>query len=286
MASGAGTPWTDDENDATVADYFAMLAEELAGRRYNKAEHNRRLQARIGRGQGAIEYKHGNISAVLQTLGAPWIDGYKPAPNFQHSLIDAVKRWLDRDSDWLDRHSTLFAPAPRPANVIAEYAGLYVGPPPTHSNAPLTKRDKTLKEVARKFDFAGRDARNRELGRVGEELVFAHEQATLRAEGRPELAERVKWVSRDEGDGAGYDVRSFTAEGMDRLIEVKTTNSNWVRTPFHITSNELEVAKKRSNDWRLFRLWNFADEPRAFELCPPLERHVSLFATSYEARFP
>ncbi len=28
-------PWTDEENDLTVADYFAMLADDISGRRYS-----------------------------------------------------------------------------------------------------------------------------------------------------------------------------------------------------------------------------------------------------------
>jgi len=36
--------WIDAENDLIVADHFAMLADDVAGRPYNKAEH-RRLQA-------------------------------------------------------------------------------------------------------------------------------------------------------------------------------------------------------------------------------------------------
>ena len=35
--------WTDTENDLIVADYFAMLVDEAAGRPYNKAEHRRAL---------------------------------------------------------------------------------------------------------------------------------------------------------------------------------------------------------------------------------------------------
>lgn len=31
--------WTDAENDLIVADYFAMLADDIAGRPCNKAEH-------------------------------------------------------------------------------------------------------------------------------------------------------------------------------------------------------------------------------------------------------
>lgn len=37
--------WSDGQNDAIVADYFAMLAADLAGRPYSKAGHNRLLQA-------------------------------------------------------------------------------------------------------------------------------------------------------------------------------------------------------------------------------------------------
>lgn len=46
----------------------------------------------IGRPRGSIEYKHQNISAVLKGLGEDWIPGYKPAFNFQASLVDAVVR--------------------------------------------------------------------------------------------------------------------------------------------------------------------------------------------------
>ena len=48
--------WTDEENDLIVADYLAMLTDDLAGRPYSKAEHNRNLQARIGRSRGSIEF--------------------------------------------------------------------------------------------------------------------------------------------------------------------------------------------------------------------------------------
>ena len=65
--------WTNEQNDAIVADYFAMLAEDIAGRPYSKASHNRILQAVTGRPRGSIEYKHQNISAVLKGLGEDWI---------------------------------------------------------------------------------------------------------------------------------------------------------------------------------------------------------------------
>jgi hypothetical protein len=71
--------WSDAQNDAIVADDFAMLADDVAGRPCSKAGHNRLLQPVTGRPRGSIEYKHRNISAVLKGLGEDWIPGYKPA---------------------------------------------------------------------------------------------------------------------------------------------------------------------------------------------------------------
>jgi hypothetical protein len=122
-------PWTDAENNLIVADYFAMLADDVAGRPYNKAEHNRDLQARIDRNRSSIEFKHQNISAVLKGLGEDWIPGYKPAFNFQMTLVDAVARWLALNPAWLGRQVGL-----RPAGGLREAAQIWIGPPPTMSN--------------------------------------------------------------------------------------------------------------------------------------------------------
>ena len=92
----------------------------------------------------------------------------------------------------------------------------------------------------------------------------------------------MRWTAIQDGDGYGYDIASFEADGRERLIEVKTTNG-WERTPFHISRNELAVADARRDDWQLVRLWNFAREPKAFAIKPPLEAHVELTATSFLA---
>jgi hypothetical protein len=152
------------------------------------------------------------------------------------------------------------------------------------SNQPPPQELDQMLHIARKFDVAGRDERNRALGRAGEERVLAHERAALRTAGRDDLARKGRWVSEEDGDGAGYDIASFAPDGLPRLIEVKTTNG-WERTPFHITRNELAVAEERRSEWRLFRLWNFSREPKAFELHPPLGAHVSLTAMSFQASF-
>ncbi|WP_434053960.1 MAG: DUF3883 domain-containing protein [Roseibium sp.] len=267
--------WSDAENDATVASYFTMLGDELAGRPYVKAEQNRLLQEQIGRSRGAIEFKYCNVSAAAMGLGLPIIRGYQPRFNFQMSLAEAISRWLAQHPNWdLLRKDVEVAEAP----------SLFVGVAPTLRNAPPPKETEMLQAIARRFDVAGRDERNRALGKAGEELVFQREQALLRRQGKEDLAKRVRWISHEDGDGAGYDILSFMPDGRDRLIEVKTTNG-WDRTPFYLSRNELTVADAHRENWFLFRLYDFARTPRAFELRPPLEAHVELTAMSFQASF-
>jgi hypothetical protein len=235
------------------------------------------VQAKTGRPRGSIEYTHQNVSAVLKALGEDWIPGYKPAFNFQTSLIDAVVRGLER----APMHPAKEFRAP---SFVKEQPTLWIGPPPTLSNMPPPDELEQMSAIARKFDVAGRDAKNRALGLAGEERVREHERATLLAAGRTDLAERIRWVSHVDGDGAGYDILSSEPNGRDRLVEVKTTNG-WEPTPFHISRSELAAAEDRREHWTLVRLRNSTREPRAFELRPPLEAHVSLMATSYQASF-
>jgi len=270
----AGGDWSDTENDHIVGNYLDMLSAELAGWRSNKAEHNRALQLELpGRSHKSIEFKHRNISAVMQALNQPWILGYLPAHAFQSRLIDAVLRRLGR-------HETV---SPAPAAGFSEALSLFLEPPPAPLNRPILDLVRA-EALARRFDPAEADARNRELGKRGEALVLDFERHVLRRLGREDLADQVRWTSQEDGDGAGYDIASFTPEGGPRLVEVKTTNG-WERSAFHISRNELEVANDNRDSWRLVRVWNFARQPRAFELAPPLDAHVSLTPTSFLARF-
>src|SRR4051812_48705848 len=92
-----GTNWQDDELDAIVADYFAMLAADLAGQPYVKSRHSAALMAQIGRTHPSVEFKHKNIPAVMDELGMPGIPGYKPKKNYQNPIFDAIARSLTRN---------------------------------------------------------------------------------------------------------------------------------------------------------------------------------------------
>lgn len=99
--------WTRDEVELIVADYFSMLRAELSGEPVNKAARNRRLQQKIARSRGSIEFKHENISAVLLNLGdLPYIDGYKPRRNYQHLLEQVVLERLTIEPDFFEKLAT------------------------------------------------------------------------------------------------------------------------------------------------------------------------------------
>ena len=273
-----GTPWSDDENDLIVADYFQMLIEDIAGRPYSKTEHRNALAGLIPRSPKSIEYKYRNISAVLIGANETSIPGYKPAFNYQGGLCDAVRRWFDA-------RETPFASSDyRPQNGFAAPPSIFMTPPPTLRNAPDPDELPKTMAAARFFHAAERDERNRALGEAGKALVYTRERSTLAQQGRPDLAKKVVWTSKVSGDGAGYDIESFEEDGSLRLIEVKTTNG-WERSPFHISANEATVAEERRDEWVLFRVFNFARAPGAFELRPPLDAHVALTPTSFRATF-
>lgn len=178
--------WTDLENDTLVAGYFAMFDDHLSGRPFVKADKHKALADVLsGRTVKSVEYKLQNVSGALHALGYPWLKGYAPATNFQMSLADAVARWLDDNTDWITRrHASI-------GGELRDLSALFVGPPPTLSNRPPPRDLEKMLRVAHKFDVAGRDARNRALGRAGEELVASRERTVLRAHGRDDLARKV-----------------------------------------------------------------------------------------------
>lgn len=87
--------WSDVELEAAVRGYVKMLSAEKNGRPYNKAEINKQLRSGplAARSKGSVEYRMQNISAVLDELGLPWIQGYKPAKNVG-SAGEKIRRFL------------------------------------------------------------------------------------------------------------------------------------------------------------------------------------------------
>lgn len=75
--------WTNDELIAAVDVYVSILEASNRGEAVVKSDKigallSGRLSART---KGSIEYRFANISAVLETAGKPWLEGYVPARN-------------------------------------------------------------------------------------------------------------------------------------------------------------------------------------------------------------
>ena len=283
--------WSDTEIVAIVEDYFNMLVLELEGRRYNKTEHRLTLMDTIDRTKGSIEHKHMNISAVLERFGLPYIDGYKPYSNFQQALFEAVQARLHDDTVL---YATLTGEAPTVRELSPEFR-IDPDPDKVYEDAPIYREvpvpqlPEDISRIIRKFEPpAERDARNRMLGNAGEEFVFELERRKLSKLGRKDLADNVRWVARDDGDGYGFDILSFHGKGKsheanrERWLEIKTTNGPKT-TPFFITRNELIVSEENPEIFRVVRLYDFRRRARAYRLDPPLEDRVRLTPAIYSA---
>lgn len=232
-----GKPWTQFEVEATVGAYVEMLDMERKGQRYAKVEVVRKLQAIMpARSHAAIEYKFSNVSAILDELGLPWIDGYKPQSNYQQDLRRSVIARLNANK-WITTGFTAYQSSALPAAQVRPLATADVLVPPPSAPRPNRRRSSVGLTVGPMS--ALKDFQAKELGNAGEEWVVGLERAELARLGRPDLAKRVEWTAREVGDGTGYDVASFFADGRERLIEVKTTNYG-ARTPFYITRWEVE----------------------------------------------
>jgi hypothetical protein len=85
---------------------------------------------------------------------------------------------------------------------------------------------------------------------------MAYEINCLKLAGRSDLAEKVRHISAIEGDGAGYDIFSFTDAGEEKYIEVKTTRGS-IETSFFMSINEIEFARNHKDNYSLYRVYSF-----------------------------
>lgn len=271
-----GTDWSQSEIDLVVSDYFDMRAKFLRGEPFVKARHYEAIVKATGRTKGSVERKYMNISATLERLSLPWLRGYAPNRNFQNALLHAVEKLVAKE--WNEE----FVPE-LSHGALRENGVLFIEAPP-EIDLPLVSTSPELERIARKYDPAVRDDRNRKLGLAGERRVYESEISRLVSEGRRDLAKKVCWVSQEMGDGAGYDILSFDREGAERFLEVKTTIGH-KRTAFFLSRNERDFAEQAPNRFRIFRLYEWGREPKAFLIKPPLENNLILEPTTYRASF-
>lgn len=282
LQQGMGWDWL--ECEMIVQDYMEMLDKELQGKPYSKTEHRKGLQPRLNdRSSGSIEYKHQNISAVMLEIGLPYIPGYKPAFNYQHQLKEAVLARIARTpSDYDHLVEVADHEADAPHDPALDWESVF-DPKPPETLADVKRPERQF--LARRINFAEREARNRGLGESGERFALEYERFRLIRAGREDLAREVEWSSKEKGDGLGYDIRSFdeTYES-EMFVEVKTTKSGKYQ-PFFITENERAFSNERAGNYCLYRIYGFTRHPRLFTLPGAIEQHATLLPQQYRATF-
>lgn len=91
------TGWSDDELEASVDAYLRMMSLEQSGQTFKKSAENQLLREGLLRKRSAssIEYRMQNISAVLEQMDLPRIEGYMPAKNFGAGIGQRIRSILD-----------------------------------------------------------------------------------------------------------------------------------------------------------------------------------------------
>lgn len=260
--------WSLLEVEAIVARFFAMFAEQDA------ADYSRSWQLKMAatevphRNDSAISRKISNINAILKEMGLPLLRGFGQLPNAQ-ALLKAVVH------DWITERDEVFDAVP-PVEAVHDVSRETAPPEGQALEAVRGKRR------AVRIDFAARDERNRRLGRAGEAWALAQLKHELANAGRGDLAARTVWMSDVAGDGLGYDIASFTADGLPIRVEVKTTNGG-LAAPFLVSANEVRTSAEASESYMLMRVYDFAGDPHYYRLTGALETTCRLRPASYLA---
>jgi hypothetical protein len=252
--------WSKKEVQLIVGDYFNMLSLELTNKKYNKSAFRQALFPMLDkRSEGSIEFKHQNISAVLANMGLPFIRGYKPRFNYQQILEEEVGNFLQTNRNVYEPSFENFADATISTNKLNVDFDNIIGEEPEQSQ--VAEHEPTYRPI--KINYLKKEQDNRTLGERGEELVISYEQYRLIKAGKENLADKIEWVSKERGDGTGYDVLSKNVNGTDRYIEVKTTKLT-KETPIYLSKTEVSFAILKKQDFYLYRVYNFDSKPQIF----------------------
>lgn len=97
------------------------------------------------------------------------------------------------------------------------------------------------------------------------------------------MAAKVAWVAVTCGEGVGSDVLSFDEKDeSEQFIEGKTTGLG-KHLPFYVTANEVWCSEDCAGRFRLYRVFDFARNPRVYVVRGALSRECQLETVEYRA---
>ena len=128
-------------------------------------------------------------------------------------------------------------------------------------NNEINSIDREVVVEGRKY-LIETNIKNKELGDLGELLVFNLEKKRVFKELGEEYVSKVQHISQID-DTKGYDILSLEkndeGEIVEKYIEVKTTEGN-INTQFYISAGELKFSKNNREQYYLYRVYNYNKE--------------------------
>lgn len=126
-----------------------------------------------------------------------------------------------------------------------------------------TSLDKIVKKFSNDnfdIDYVQLEILRKRIGDIGENYVYEREKARL-------LKNNSKYANCVDASPAkdhknGYDILSYTEDGIPIYIEVKSTMGD-LNTPFYITANERRTAeriRKKDGIYQIHRVYNIGKE--------------------------
>jgi hypothetical protein len=151
-------------------------------------------------------------------------------------------------------------------------------PPPAKAYNSLPEKKYRFKGAV--IDYDAENESRKKIGTGGENLILAREKRFLELNNLHEFADKVRKVK----DGEGYDIISFDLNEKKIYIEVKTTTGISTR-PFLMSDNEWEFMKRNSEDYFLYRIYDFDENEnrgKLYKLSGNIEDIVFILPKQFE----
>ena len=129
-------------------------------------------------------------------------------------------------------------------------------------SASYTLLDKRLEDVS--------TLRTKDIGDIGEGMVFGHEKQRVKNGGRADLLHLIQRIPTQFA--VGYDISSVELDERRRYIEVKTTISSKPLhfNKIHLTPNEWRTASTVNGSYFVYRLMISKNETKLFVIQDPV----------------
>ena len=119
------------------------------------------------------------------------------------------------------------------------------------------KNVRKKKKMPVHIDYLQLNKRKAEIGDLGEFIVMGYERTRLIDAGCADLVDKIRRISIED-DSAGYDILSFSEDGSELYIEVKSTVQDY-DCGFYISLNEISVANSmfsQGKQYVVYRVYN------------------------------